>query len=206
VAQQDNVVAVPIDAVRTVRELPAMAAALGLNSDDVRAQLQQQMETRTRVAGAGGANGGSAGGRDSTLAGAGRHHNWDGASNGSVAVGAGGGTPGSSSAGTASAGHAAAAGTSGRRDPSRAQAVLVKTDRGLEPRLVRIGISNFDYAQVLSGVNEGEQVALLSLAEVQSQRDQDQSRLRQRLGTGVPGSGGSAGSGGGAGARRPGGS
>ena len=35
-----------MDAVRTVREVPVTAAALGLNPDSVRAQVQRQIETR----------------------------------------------------------------------------------------------------------------------------------------------------------------
>jgi HlyD family secretion protein len=79
----------------------------------------------------------------------------------------------------------------------------VRTDHGLEPRLLRLGLANFDYAQVLDGVQEGEEVALLGLAEVQAKRQQDQSRIRERLGGGVPGApsagaaGGGRGSGGG---------
>ena len=75
--------------------------------------------------------------------------------------------------------------------------VFVKTAHGLEPRVVRLGLSDFDYSEVLNGVNEGEQVALLGVAEAQAQRKQDQSRIRQRVGSGVPGvpSGGGRGGG-----------
>src|SRR5262249_44072794 len=67
------------------------------------------------------------------------------------------------------------------------QMVFVKTANGFEPRLVRLGVSNFDYAQVLDGGKEGEEVALVSVAEIQSQRSQDMQRIRQRVGGGVPG-------------------
>jgi len=65
--------------------------------------------------------------------------------------------------------------------------VFVKTAHGLEPRVVRLGLSDFDYSEVLNGLSEGEQVALLGVAEAQAQRKQDQSRFRQRVGSGVPG-------------------
>ena len=82
----------------------------------------------------------------------------------------------------------------------RAQVVFVKTAKGLEPRAVRIGISDFDYAEVVDGLKEGEQVALLGVAEAMAQRKQTQSQIKQRVGTGlVPGAGGAgAGRGGGA--------
>jgi hypothetical protein len=60
---------------------------------------------------------------------------------------------------------------------------------------VRIGISDFDYAEVLGGVAEGDEVALLSVAEAQAKRQQDLSRARQRAGSTMPGV--SAGGGGG---------
>jgi hypothetical protein len=80
--------------------------------------------------------------------------------------------------------------------------------------MVRIGVSNYDYAQVLSGLQEGDQVALLSAATLQFQREQSMDRIRQRMGggLGVPsgggggtGRGGAGGAGGGGGARQGGG-
>ncbi|HTK69667.1 MAG TPA: efflux transporter periplasmic adaptor subunit, partial [Candidatus Eisenbacteria bacterium] len=73
---------------------------------------------------------------------------------------------------------------------------------------VRIGVSNYDYAQVLSGLQEGEQVALLSAATLQMQREQSMQNIRQRMGggLGVPGTGGTGGGGGRGGAGGGGGS
>ena len=84
----------------------------------------------------------------------------------------------------------------------RAQVVFVKTPRGLEPRVVRLGLSDFDYAEIIDGVKEGEEVALVGVAEAQAQRTQSQERIRQRMGSGmpgVPGGGGGARGGGGGG-------
>ena len=82
---------------------------------------------------------------------------------------------------------------------SRAQIAFVKTERGLEPRVVRLGLSDFDYAQVIDGVKLGEQVVLLGVAEAQATRAQTQSRIRERMGSGVPGVPGAGGGGGRAG-------
>jgi HlyD family secretion protein len=96
----------------------------------------------------------------------------------------------------------------GRRRPGL---VFVKKGETFEPRLVMLGASNFDYTEVISGVNEGEQVAMLAAASLQAQRQQNQDRIRQQ--TGMPGmnqqpagggAGGAAG-GGGAGGRAGGG-
>jgi HlyD family secretion protein len=66
---------------------------------------------------------------------------------------------------------------------------MVQTAAGLQPRLVRIGISDFDYSEVLSGLEEGDQVALLSVAEQAAKRKQQQAQIAQRVGNGLPGSG-----------------
>jgi hypothetical protein len=86
--------------------------------------------------------------------------------------------------------------------------VFVKNKDTFEPRLVQLGAANFDYTEVVSGLKEGEQVALLAAAALQAQRQQQNDRLRQN--SGVPGmtqtpaaGGGGAGGGGGGGGARP---
>ena len=94
------------------------------------------------------------------------------------------------------AGSGGATGSGGGR-ASRAQVVFVQTDKGPVPRLVRLGLSDFDYAEVVQGVEEGEKVVMLGIAEAQASRTQMQDRVRQRMGTGVvPGAGGGGGGGG----------
>jgi HlyD family secretion protein len=87
------------------------------------------------------------------------------------------------------------AGGAARRRP---QLVFVKTGEKFEPRVVLTGASNFDYTEIISGVKEGEQVAMLAAAALQAQRQQFNDRIRQN--TGVPGmqqGGGAGGAGGG---------
>jgi hypothetical protein len=55
-------------------------------------------------------------------------------------------------------------------------------------------------------VAEGDQVALLGVAELQAQRNQNINRIRQRMGSGMPGVGGGGGTGGSAAGGRRGGS
>jgi HlyD family secretion protein len=74
------------------------------------------------------------------------------------------------------------------------------------PRVVMLGVGNFDYTEVVSGLQEGEKVALLTSLQLQAQRQQQNDRLRAGMGvpglnTGGPGAGGPGGPGGG----RPGG-
>jgi HlyD family secretion protein len=76
---------------------------------------------------------------------------------------------------------------------------------------VRVGVSDFDYTEILSGAQAGEQVALLGPAVLQAQREQLQQRVRAGAGGGLqqqttPAAGGAAGAaGGGAGGARGGG-
>jgi HlyD family secretion protein len=169
VDRRDNVLAVPLDAVRTARELPTVAASLGLIADSVQAQIARQVGKRgaTRPPGTG-AGGDSSHARGSR-AGAGQRP-------GRRSV-AGGGTES----------RTAATGTVSNGRSGRGQAVLVQTAKGLEPRLVRTGLSDFDYTEILDGLNEGDEVVLLSVIEQQAKRTEDQSRIRARMGTGVPG-------------------
>jgi hypothetical protein len=93
----------------------------------------------------------------------------------------GGGAP-------AGAGFQAAAmgsGQGGGARRTRPGLVFVKTGETFEPRLVMLGSSNFDYTEVVSGLKEGEQVAMLAAAALQAQRLQNNDRIRQQ--TGVPG-------------------
>lgn len=93
--------------------------------------------------------------------------------------------------------------------------VFVQIGEGkFEPRLVRLGASNYDYSEVLSGLKEGDKVATLAVAALQARRDAQNDRMRQQQGGGVPGvqratpggaagAGGAPGGGGGGGGGRP---
>jgi HlyD family secretion protein len=69
--------------------------------------------------------------------------------------------------------------------------------------MVRLGVSNFDYSEVISGLQEGEQVAILNVAVLQARQQENLNQVRGRAG--VPGmqrqptTGGAAGGAGGAG-------
>ena len=80
---------------------------------------------------------------------------------------------------------------------------FARTDKGLELRIVRVGLSDFDYMEVLGGLKEGDQVAMLSVALLEAQRAESINQIRQRVSGGVTGVGG--GGGGGAGGRGAGG-
>ena len=86
--------------------------------------------------------------------------------------------------------------------------VFVKNDDKYTPRVVRLGISDFDYTEVVSGLQQGEQVALLGPAVLQAQREQVQARVRAGTGGGLqqqqtPAGGTGGGGGGRGGGGRP---
>jgi HlyD family secretion protein len=47
-------------------------------------------------------------------------------------------------------------------DEGRAAVVFIEKPTGLEPRLVRVGLSDWEYTEVLSGLEEGESVRLVN--------------------------------------------
>lgn len=215
IEQRTAVLAVPLDAVRTVRELPAVATALGVNPDSVQAQVQRQVEARRAARMAadsmrGGVPGRGAGGDAARAEGVGRGRGGDGARQGAAGMRQGPGGRGAAQRGAGDPARPGGAAMSGAGGPGsgggqhggggqgarQAQVVFIKTPRGLEPRIVRLGISDFDYVQVVDGLEEGDEVALLSVAEVQAKRQNDQAQLRQRMGSGMPGVGSAPGGGG----------
>ena len=211
VDRRSDVLAVPVDAVRNQREALVLAVALGLDPDSVRAQLESHRGAGRAgdgdSLGAGSPAGGSDHGawRDSLRARGGRHGGrWHGHGEGGMRGESGvrgefgggggrGGTDGVAATGGENGGWSGGGGATG--GPNRHQVVFVKTATGIEPRRVRLGLSDFDWSQVLSGVAEGEQVVMLGVAQAQANRAQDQAQLRERVGT-MPGGAGAQGGGG----------
>jgi HlyD family secretion protein len=94
---------------------------------------------------------------------------------------------------------------------ARPSLVFVAENGTYKPRVVRLGVGNFDYTEVVSGLKEGEQVALLAAAAMQAKREEQNNRMRgmgglpgisqPRPGGGAAGGGGRGGAGGGGQAR-----
>ncbi|TMQ56861.1 MAG: hypothetical protein E6K72_04260 [Candidatus Eisenbacteria bacterium] len=187
-----------------------LAAVLGLDPDAVRAALESQKSAaRARKAAAAGdstAAGGTAavGGTggvasDSLSTHGGKHggkhkhkHANDGSRGGAAA--ADGSAADGSSGGGSSGGGSSGGGSSGGSS-SRSQVVFVKSATGIEPRRVKLGLSDFDFSQVTSGVEEGEQVVMLGLVQAQAARVKQQAKAREKAAGSMPGGLGSQGSG-----------
>lgn len=61
-----------------------------------------------------------------------------------------------------------------------------KADSTWEAKVVRLGVADYDYTEVVSGLELGEQVALLSAVALQMQRQANQDRMRQMTGGASP--------------------
>jgi len=73
-----------------------------------------------------------------------------------------------------------------RRTQARAALVYVVAGEGYAPRVIRAGMSDLDYTEVVSGLEEGEQVVLLSALSMQARRDSAMQRMRN-MSSGMPG-------------------
>jgi hypothetical protein len=177
-------------------EMKKIYTAIGLDADVARAcNFKQRSAGQGGGTGAGGgATGGGAGGGRSGSA--------------SAAAGTGAGTGMSGATGGGGQRGGIGAGSGGGRSGGRRGLVFVSKNKRYEPRMVRLGVSNYDYSEVLSGVQEGEQVAILNVAVLQAKNQADMNQVRSR--SGLPGvqrptTGGATGGAGGAGGRTGGG-
>lgn len=73
------------------------------------------------------------------------------------------------------------------RTRTRPGVVFVGSPGAFEPRVVRLGLGNFDYTEIVSGLEEGEPVALLAAAAMEAARDSSNARFRSMTGGGMPG-------------------
>jgi HlyD family secretion protein len=100
----------------------------------------------------------------------------------------------------------------GQRAGGRRGMVFLVDNGKYIPKVVRLGVSNFDVSEVVSGLNEGDSVAILNVAAMQARQQEEMDRMRSR--SGMPGmqrqqpqggQGGQGGAGGAQGGQRPGG-
>lgn len=88
------------------------------------------------------------------------------------------------SAGAAQGAQGQQGGFAGRAGGRRGMVFVVNNGK-YTAKSVRLGVSNFDVSEVLSGLNEGDSVAILNVAAMQARQQEDLDRMRQR--SGMPG-------------------
>ncbi len=175
VSRHPNVLAVPNEAIKSTRDAATAAAAVGLTAEEVRAALDA----------AGGGAGAAAGGRETA---GGPPASASPAQGGNGAV-RGGGPRGMTKRPGAGAGMP----RQGRSAAGRTQtAVVFKYVQGKAvPTLVRTGVSNWEYTQIVSGLAAGDTVIVLPSSSLLRQQEEFRDRMRNM--TGQPGVGGGGG-------------
>ena len=63
--------------------------------------------------------------------------------------------------------------------------VFVQTASGIQPRRVTVGLSDWEYTEVVDGLEAGERVVLVSVAQLQQQQQEMAERMRERTGGGM---------------------
>jgi HlyD family secretion protein len=82
----------------------------------------------------------------------------------------------------AQAPNAQAGGFTAQRGAGRRGMVFLVNNGKYTAKSVRLGVSNFDVSEVLSGLNEGDSVAILNVAAMQARQMEENERIRQRSG------------------------
>jgi HlyD family secretion protein len=65
-----------------------------------------------------------------------------------------------------------------RRDSSRAVVFVMAEDGTIEPRPVMIGLNDWDFTEVVSGLEEGEQIAIVGAVQLRASQDEFLNRIR----------------------------
>ncbi|MCE9670408.1 efflux RND transporter periplasmic adaptor subunit [Myxococcus stipitatus] len=199
ISRRRNALTVPNSAVVGLRDARAAASAVGVSEETVRAMLRP-------AGGRGAPQGGDAPsgatdgapGADKAPPGQGPREGMAGApgreGTGQMAPAAGAVTPvsvatGAEGAGGGRRGRGGREGGQGPQGDTRPGLVFVQGPKGPEPRRVTLGLSDWESSEVLSGLQDGEQVLLISVAQLQQQQQQRSERMRQAAGGMIPGGG-----------------
>lgn len=205
IARRDDVVAVPNAAVVSMRDAMAAGAVLGLDEEKMRAALRGG---RGGNDGNGGPGGSPAAG-DGAQAGGPAARGADGASADGgerpaarfQRPGGGAGGPGAAAGRGGPGGWAGPGGQRGAGGPGtrgfqaapggssdvRPGLVFVQGPNGPEPRMVLLGLNDWDYTEVIRGIEPGEPVILMSVARLQAQQQEMLNRFRERNSGPIPG-------------------
>lgn len=166
IARHEDVLAIPNEAIKTSRDAVTAAAALGLNPEEVRARLAAPQGRATPS---------QPGATSTSTAGPGQ---------GQGERRRGGMRPQGQQTQTQTAG----AESRRRSGPPTAGVVFKLVNNKPVPVQVALGVSNWDYTQVLRGLEENDTVIILPSSTLL--RQQEEFRNRMRGISGVPGMGG----------------
>ncbi len=77
-------------------------------------------------------------------------------------------------------------GATGRPAFTRAVVFVVSEDQLITPKPVLMGIADWDHAEIVAGLSEGEELAMIGAAQLQAQQEARMERMRSRFGGGRP--------------------
>ncbi|HTL95161.1 MAG TPA: efflux RND transporter periplasmic adaptor subunit [Gemmatimonadaceae bacterium] len=189
VQQRTNVLTVPNDALRTPREGAQVAEALGLDPTKVTNEVKTQLASLHPGAGraAPNATGDTAAAAgmidpaDSSSAARAARGARAGGANGRQFAGRGGagGTAGTSGGGPgAQAGGTSTGSEFGAGSTRHTGLVFLAQNGTFVPRVVSLGVANYDVTEVTSGLAEGDQVALVTTAMLLQAQNARQQRIK----------------------------
>lgn len=76
------------------------------------------------------------------------------------------------------------------RETRPAAVFVIGPDGELEPKLIQMGLGDWDNTSVVSGLEEGDVLAIVGAAQLQAQQEEFMNRMRDRMGGGSPFGGG----------------
>jgi HlyD family secretion protein len=215
IATRDNVVVVPNSAVVAARDAAAAGMVLGISEEDIRAAMQRPAQG---MAGAGETGGEGMSAECTQLLEKMREGGVQGLSEeertklrecgGGQQIAQGGEQGGA--AGQTAGGRQGRGGRQGLGGPrgggsqpgqQRTGIVFVTTSAGYEPRFLTLGVNDWEFTEVIRGVEEGDSVVIISVARLQQSQQEFLDRMRERAGGNGPIPGGSPPRGGGRGGR-----
>lgn len=170
-----------------LQELRERLASGEISREEMR---EQMMQARAENGGSPGAGVNGAPGADAGRPGAGADAGAGPGAGGRRGMGAGGGA-GMMGMGPAGQGMmdgmgAGFGGGAGAREqegaPRPAITFVISADGAIEPRPILIGVNDWDNTEVLAGLEEGEEVALIGAAQLQAQQQEFIDRMRERMG------------------------
>lgn len=166
VSRHPNALSVPNEAIRSMREAATAASAVGLTADEVRAALEP------------------AGGGAGAPAAAGERTRPNGSPVGAAGSnGSSAGAAGAARAGGRRMGQPGAGATEGSGEGRTQTAVVFKFVEGkVVPTVIRTGVSNWEYTQVVSGLTAGDTVILLPSSSLLRQQEEFRDRIRNMSG------------------------
>ncbi|MGH7505348.1 MAG: efflux RND transporter periplasmic adaptor subunit [Longimicrobiales bacterium] len=179
IARRDDVVTVPNAAVVSLQDARAAGEVLGLDEATVQAALR---------------GGRSAGDGQETRLAAASPEELRSETDAATRLAPTGGESDAAPA-QSRAGRAARVGSGVRSGPSRGDpdarpgVVFVQTEAAFEPRRVMLGLNDWDYTEIVSGLEPDERVVLMSVARLQQAQEEFLERMRERTQGPFPSSG-----------------